>query len=187
MKKMIIVLTLVMALSGLVLAATYASLSSRIEINRERALQASLAALFADAEDVAFEQLDTPEIQIYRGTDGSGELLGYAVRVVASGYNGPISMLVGMSAGLDEIVGLQVVENIETPGLGGRITEQQFRAQFRGLDPTRALRSVRNVAPDPEENQIQAISSATITTDAVVAGINQKTPAAIEAIRGVER
>jgi Na+-translocating ferredoxin:NAD+ oxidoreductase subunit G len=187
MRKMIIVLTLVMALSGLVLAATFSSLSPMIELNRERALQASLAALFAGADQVSFEQLDVPDSQIYRGTDGSGNIVGFGVRVVASGYNGPISMLVGLSAELDEIVGLQVVENIETPGLGGRITETSFREQFRGLDPTRALRSIRNVEPDRAENQVQAISSATITSDAVVAGINQKTPAAIEAIRGASR
>lgn len=187
MKKMLITLTLVMALSGLVLAGTFAALTDRIELNRERALQASLAALFAGADAPTFTQLDIEPAQIYRGTDGSGNLLGYAVRVVASGYNGPISMLVGLSPELDEIVGLQVVENIETPGLGGRITEEGFRRQFAGLDPTRALRSVRNIEPDPSENQVQAISSATITTEAVVAGINQKTPDAIEAIRRAER
>ncbi|TVR05325.1 MAG: FMN-binding protein [Spirochaetaceae bacterium] len=187
MKKMLIVLTLVMALSGLVLAGTFAALTERIEINRERALQASLAALFAGADEPSFDQLDVADPTIYRGTDGAGDLLGYAVRVVASGYNGPISMLVGLTPELDEIVGLQVVENIETPGLGGRITEAGFRSQFAGLDPTRALRSVRNIEPDPSANQVQAISSATITTEAVVAGINQKTPDAIEAIRRAER
>lgn len=187
MKKMLIVLTLVMALSGLVLGGTFAALTERIELNRERALQASLTALFADADEPSFAQLDIADTQIYRGSDAAGNLLGYAVRVVASGYNGPISMLVGLSPELDEIVGLQVVENIETPGLGGRITEEGFRAQFAGLDPTRSLQTVRNVEPDPGENQVQAISSATISTDAVVAGINRKTPDAIEAIRRAER
>lgn len=186
MRRMIVVLTLVMVLSGVVLAATFATLSPRIELNRERALQASLAALFADVEEPSFEQLEIDAIDVYRGSDQAGELIGFAVRVTASGYNGPINMLVGLAPELNEIVGLQIVENLETPGLGGRITERDFRAQFDGLDPTEPIQSVRNIEPDPAANEVQAISGATISTDAVVAGINRRAGDAIAAIRAVE-
>ncbi|TVQ38831.1 MAG: FMN-binding protein [Spirochaetaceae bacterium] len=186
MKRMIIVLTLATLFSGLVLAATFVSLSPLIELNRERALQASLAALFADVEDPTFEQLDVDVIDIYRGVDSEDQLIGYAVRITAAGYNGPINMLIGLTPELTQIEGLQVVENLETPGLGGRITENQFRGQFRGLNPTRAIRTVRNVEPDPEANEVQAISGATISTNAVVEAINRRAQEAIDAIRAAE-
>ena len=186
MRRMIVVLTLVMVLSGLVLAATFSSLSPRIELNRERALQASLAALFADVEEPLFEELDIDDMDVYRGEDADGELFGYAVRITASGYNGPINMLLGLTPELERIEGLQVVENLETPGLGGRITEQEFRGQFRGLDPAQPIRTVRNVEPDPSENEVQAISGATISTEAVVTGINRRASDAIDAIGSAE-
>lgn len=186
MRRMIIVLTLVTVLSGLVLAATFASLSPRIELNRERALQASLAALFSDVDEPQFEQLEIEEMDIYRGEDAEGRLIGYAVAVTASGYNGPISMLLGLTPDLQQIEGLQVVENRETPGLGARITEEQFREQFIGLDPMQPITTIRHVEPDPAANEVQAISGATISSEAVVDAINRRAEQAIDAIHDAE-
>jgi len=174
MRKMIIVLTAVMVISGLVLAATFEGLSDRIEANRVAALNASLAAIFegrTDAEELNFQELESDGPSIYRGQAG-GETLGYAVRLETQGYGGTIIMLVGLSEDAQTIRGLSIVEQVETPGLGGNITREDFREQFEGLDATEQLSYVKNIEPDPSENQVQALSGATITSGAIVSGIN---------------
>ena len=186
MKQMIIVLTGVMVFSGLALAAAYAGLSERIEENRIAALNASLAAIFdvdPDAEaGPTFDAIDGSDPLMYRGEAADGTIMGYAIRLQAQGYGGAISMLVGIDADAQRIIGISFVEQVETPGLGGRITEEAFRSQFRGLDVDRALELVRNVPPDPDRNEVQAITGATITSIAIVARINERLDAAVEFI-----
>jgi len=184
MKKMIIVLTGVMILSGLVLAATYGGLTDRIEANRVAALNASLAAIFegqASAEAIDFEQLEAEDQTIYRASAG-GDVLGYAVRIQTPGYGGPITMLVGLSPNTEEIIGISVVEQVETPGLGGNITQEAFRGQFEELSANEPITYVKNVDPMKEDNQVQALSGATITSEAVVDGINEHLGGAREII-----
>ena len=154
MRKMIIVLTAVTVLSGLVLAATFGGLSPRIEANRVAALNASLAAIFAADGDVSADELEFTELEnetgptIYRATTTAGELLGYAVRVETQGYGGTIVLLVGLNPDLRTIRGIEVVEHVETPGLGGNITEEPFKEQFEGLSAREAISYVKNVEPN---------------------------------------
>lgn len=184
MRKMIIVLTAVMVLSGLVLAATYGGLTDRIEANRVAALNASLAAIFEDqasADELQFEELESDGPTIYRGLAG-GQTLGYAVRLETQGYGGTITMLVGLSEDTETIRGISIVEQVETPGLGGNITREDFREQFEGLDATEQLAYVKNIEPDQSENEVQALSGATITSSAIVSGINTQLDQAREII-----
>jgi Na+-translocating ferredoxin:NAD+ oxidoreductase subunit G len=188
MRQMVIVLTAVMVLSAVVLAGTYAGLSPRIEANRVAALNASLSSIFAGAadgvapEDLIYDELETDGPRIYRGSTQDGGSLGYAVRVQTQGYGGTITLLVGLSPDLETIQGIEVVEQIETPGLGGNITNESFKEQFEGLSAEEEISYVKNVEPDKQQNEIQAISGATITSRAVVSGINQNLDDAIEII-----
>lgn len=194
MRKMLIVLTAVMVLSGLVLAGTFTSLDPRIEANRIAALNASLAAIFgaetgaADDEGtgLSFDEVTDPATPdaptIYRGRTADGELLGYAVRLQTQGYGGTITMLVGLNPELSTIEGIEIVEQIETPGLGGNITTDAFKEQFAELSAQEQIMLVKNIEPDKAENEVQALSGATITSRAVVGGVNETLDRAIEII-----
>lgn len=188
MRQMIIVLTAVMVLSAVVLAGTYAGLSPLIEANRVAALNASLSSIFAGAvegvapEDLVFEETESDGPTIYRGSTRGGDSLGYAVRVQTQGYGGTITLLVGLSPDLDTIQGIEIVEQIETPGLGGNITNESFKEQFEGLSTEEQISYVKNIEPDKQQNEIQAISGATITSRAIVSGINQTLDDAIDII-----
>lgn len=184
MRKMVIVLTGVMILSGLVLAAAFGGLSPLIDQNRVNALNASLATIFEDqaaADEIDFEELDAGDQTIYEASS-DGQLLGYAVRIQTPGYGGPITMLVGLSPDGEDILGISVVEQVETPGLGGNITQEEFRAQFDELAAGEPITYVKNVDPRKEDNQVQALSGATITSAAVVDGINEHVGPAREII-----
>jgi Na+-transporting NADH:ubiquinone oxidoreductase subunit C len=67
---------------------------------------------------------------VARSSDGS--LIGYGFPFTGPGFWGPISGIAAVSPQGKELLGVSFTRHQETPGLGGRITEQWFRAQFRG-------------------------------------------------------
>jgi electron transport complex protein RnfG len=179
MKKMIFVLTAVTLISGTSLAIAYSVLLPRIEHNQQIALERSLSALFEDTSAPEFELIDSEGPQIYRATS-EGSLIGYAVRVATPGYGGVIHLLVGLDPELERISGMEVVEHVETPGLGGNIDTTSFKQQFQGLQTRQEISYVKSGGASADENEIAAISGATISTEAVVDGINKTLDTAVQ-------
>ena len=183
MKRMIIVLTVVMVLAGLILAVANAFFQPQIQANNRKALETSLTAIFPNAKAAKFTTLPTKKMKIYKSTDSDGTLLGYAVGVDTQGYGGTISLLVGLAPNLKTIKGMEVVGDSETPGMGARIADKWFRKQFAGLNPVDTISYVKNATPIPAKNQIEAISGATISTNAVVSGLNANLGKAVALIK----
>ena len=50
-----------------------------------------------------------------------------------AGYQGPIQGMIAMHGDMNTIAGLAITEEVETPGLGGRIEEPAWQAQFAGV------------------------------------------------------
>lgn len=98
------------------------------------------------------------------GKDASGAVVGYAAAGKAGGYGGDVELMVGFRADRKTVVCYKTLKATETPGLGMKLNEAAFAGQFAGKDGT-ALR----VAKDGGE--IQAITSATITSRAVCAAV----------------
>ena len=93
---------------------------------------------------------------------------GYAVEVKPVGFNGEITMMVGVSRE-GKVLGIAVVSQAETAGLGAEAAAssnkgQSFRDQFVGLEGSLAVTG--------DGGSIDAISGATITSRAVTAGVN---------------
>ncbi len=183
MRRMIVVLTTVTIVAGFVLALASSVFTERIEANREAAFRRSLSEVFDSVDSPEFELLAPASIPVYRVMVSGGRTRGYAARIVTAGYGGDITMLVGVGTDLESITGLAIVEDVETPGLGARIEEEQFRLQFEGLDVDRPIVYVKNRDADFSKNQIEAISGATISTDAVVSGINASLDEAVAEMR----
>jgi electron transport complex protein RnfG len=100
--------------------------------------------------------------------DASGNLIGYVVNVTNSkGYGGDIEMAVGMDKDL-KITGLSIISNSETAGLGANCTKETWRAQFNG----KTIPITYSKTGATGANEIDAISSSTFTTKAVVWGVN---------------
>ena len=111
--------------------------------------------------------------QIFEAKDSNGNTAGYAVMVNPNGYGGIISMVVGVSED-GTVTGVDIISQSETAGLGARCTEDGFKAQFAGKKANITVAKGGN----GDENSIDAISSATITSKAVTSGVN----AAIDAV-----
>ena len=102
---------------------------------------------------------------------------GYAVEVVPAGFGGGITMMVGVT-GEGKVSGIAIVSHTETAGLGSvagadNAAGQTFRDQFVG--------AAGPLAVDKDGGDIDSITSATITSRAVVQGVN----AALEAIKNL--
>lgn len=107
---------------------------------------------------------------ILYANDANGERIGCVVAAVSpNGYGGDISVAVGIDAKTSTITGFSVLSNSETAGLGARCTEDEFVSQFAGKDAT-SIEYVKGGGA--AGNQIDAISGATVTTNAVTEAVN---------------
>lgn len=108
--------------------------------------------------------------------DPGAELIGYAFPIQGMGFWATIRGFMAVDADIERVVGIAFTAHAETPGLGGRITERQWREQFRGLDVTDPStgRHVYVGGPqptgprDPKHGRyVEAITGATQTSRAV--------------------
>jgi electron transport complex protein RnfG len=65
---------------------------------------------------------------------------------------------------------MRVVSHTETPGLGAKATEEGFMAQFEDQSAASPLEVIKSGTPG--QNEVSAITGATITTQAVAQGVN---------------
>ncbi len=162
MVKMGLILLLITAISGLILGVTN-SMTEGIIL--ERALEsdrASLEVLLEDAD--GFEPVESAEIDsvdivtdVFVGTQGE-TVVGYAVKVAPNGYGGEVEMMVGINTN-DEITGVVILSQSETPGLGTKITEPDYTDRFIGLSAEGDV-------------SVDAIAGATVSSTAAVNGVN---------------
>lgn len=111
---------------------------------------------------------NSPIKEIYRSTKDS-KTNGFVYTVAPKGYAGEITIMVGIENPSLKITGVKVLSQQETPGLGSKCTEPAFLDQFLNKD----LHNLLNVSKNAKQaSEIQAITSSTITSKAVVSGIN---------------
>ncbi|RPI81250.1 MAG: FMN-binding protein, partial [Planctomycetaceae bacterium] len=111
-------------------------------------------------------------VAMYRVTDSSGALCGWATPAESRGFQDKIRLMVGLSKNGDQVTGLTVLESFETPGLGDRIQQREFREQFIGQSTAQPFARVKpgESAPAP----VHAITGATISSQAVINAINSQ-------------
>lgn len=101
-----------------------------------------------------------------------GKIEAYAFPVGGNGLWGTIEGYAAVSADYNTLLGVDFVSHSETPGLGGRISEEWYKSQFRGVDLTEADEEFLVYRPSPEGN-VDAISGATQTSKAVSNFLNE--------------
>jgi len=172
--------------SGLLLGVSYLIPLEEDGLNVE-AKMLILKALDMDystenVEKVFSENIIIEEIEgmiLYRNREGS-----IAFRFAGRGHQGTISGLIALGPDLQTLKGLVIREQQETPGLGGRITEEEFLSQFRGvvLDPRLVILPTGIAAS--ADNEVEGITGATMTSKALEAIINQSIQEVIQKLEG---
>ncbi len=168
--KMLLIMTLFACISGGVLSLVYLFSAPLIESNM---LEEERRSIFNVVPDIdSYEERIEGEMKYFECKDASGVVVGYALPAQGNGYQGVIKLMVGLTPDLSEITGISILEQVETPGLGGRISEQVFQDQFRGIKTEPAVGYVKNQAPG-KDTDIQAVTGATISSRSVVTIINR--------------
>ncbi|MCQ9208409.1 MAG: FMN-binding protein [Omnitrophica bacterium] len=168
--KMIAVLTIVGLLSGGFLTFVDQQTAPAIESRGLESLSQAVFKVLPDAVD--YKKIKLEDVVIYQGLDKRGKKIGLAFLAAGSGYQGEIKIMVGVAQDFNRLQNIQILESIETPGLGGRITEDDFRKQFQGLAISEKIKLGK--AKETKQPTVQAITGATISSKAVVDIIDQK-------------
>ncbi len=102
-----------------------------------------------------------------------GQTAGWVVKNADQGYAGKIELLIGLNPQTDTITGLFILEQTETPGLGNKIIDWEWRKQFINKKTDKPLVVVKTGAKEPHE--IDGITGATISSRSVCNIINTAT------------
>lgn len=173
--KVAVILFLITALSAGILGFINSVTAPLIRENNIKTEQSALAAVLPDC---VFEEIsDTADydeltdgngsiIKIYKATDENGNAKGVCVITETTGYDVGIQTVTGVSSDLS-VTGIEIISMNETPGLGANAKEQSFRQQYIGKSYPVGVSKTSET-----ENDIQAISGATKTSNGVTNGVN---------------
>jgi len=165
---MIGLIIIVASISAGLLTAINIGTKERIALNEEIKLKRSVLDVF----DIPYEKEEiidifNKRIEIEKIDDQvsyqyfeRGRISWVAFEIKGSGFWGPITGLVALDPDFNTIKGIEILHQEETPGLGGRIIEAEFKDQFKG----------KTVEP---EISIDAITGATMTSKAFKKIINE--------------
>ncbi len=181
-----LVLTLAIAglVSGMAIISIYETTLPTITENKARELREAVfkvlpgvsqmqALVYRDGELVVVEVPDKDESVIYGGYDDQGDFAGYAMPTAGPGFQDTIAILYGYKPGEKIVVGMEVLESRETPGLGDKIyKDAEFVAGFSALAIEPEIIAVKK-GTKSQPNEIDAITGATISSKAVVRIINE--------------
>ena len=181
-------ITVITLVAGLALGIVQDITAGPIAQQQEKAKQEAYQAVFEDAD--SFEEFLPDETkqavdlvtyldengydaqtvdEIMTAKDASGETLGYAFTITSSeGYGGDIQFAMGVQND-GTLNGISILSIEETAGLGMKADTDEFKDQFKDKKVEKITYTKNGAAADDE---IDAISGATITTNAMTNGIN---------------
>lgn len=184
MLKDTLILFLITLIAGCALGAVYEVTKAPIENQELKARQEACQEVFADAlefeevegmdasknqeilTNLGFAQVSIETVMIAR--DGSHAPIGIVLTVTDhEGYGGDIQFMMGIQAD-GTLNGISILAIGETPGLGMR-AEEVLKPQFANKKVEQFTYTKSGAMSDSE---IDAISGATITTNAVTNGVN---------------
>ena len=182
--KNTLILTAITVVSGLLLGIVYNITKEPIARAQENTKQEAYKAVLSDA--ASFEAVDfdsdsalsllsengytSDEItEVVEGTDDSGEVIGYVISVQSSeAYDGTLELSVGIAAD-GTVKGVEMLDISETAGLGMKADEAEFKDQFKDKKVDKFTYTKTGESGD---DMIDAISGATITTNAVTNAVD---------------
>lgn len=191
-------------LFGGAITGIYLSQAERLEENEMLLLQKSLAQVFnlVDIRTASNQKIEEavnqrvtedtvvtdPEtdheftlLKAYK-SEKHKDLIAYGFRFRGQGFWAPIEGIIALSPDLKTTSGIVIVEQAETPGLGGRVAEKEFTEQFRkGLkvsppeEGSAWLKVIASIPEDakPPHRYVHAMTGATQTSNAMEVILNE--------------
>lgn len=176
------IMVAITVIAGLLLGLVYQVTKNPIAEQETKAKEEACQEVFADA--ASFEAMEPAAVdeaawssegygqesvdEVMAAKDSTGSTLGYVITVTTKeGYGGDIQFTMGVRAD-GTVNGISLLAISETAGLGMR-AEEVLKPQFAGKNVEKFAYTKSGAAADHE---IDAISGATITTNAVTNGVN---------------
>ena len=182
--KNTLILTAITVVSGLLLGVVYDITKEPIAQAQENTKQEAYRTVLSDASEFETVEFDadaaasllsengyTSDVitEIAEGTDASGETVGYVISVQSSeAYDGSLSLSVGIASN-GTVKGIEMLEISETAGLGMKADESEFKDQFKDKN---VQKFTYTKTGEDGDDKIDAISGATITTNAVTNAVD---------------
>ena len=183
--KNTLILTAITVVSGCLLGLVYEVTKAPIAAAQEAAKQEAYRTVLAEAEnfeaDTAFDAASASGIIAEAGISGtdideiviaknaSGDIIGYVITATShEGYGGDIKVSVGLLSD-GTVKGIELLAISETAGLGMKAAEDDFKNMFK--DKLVDLFAVTKSGASAD-NEIDALSGATITSNAVTNAVN---------------
>jgi electron transport complex protein RnfG len=171
-----LILLLICAIAAVSLGLTYELTIDQITAQRKAINEQARKEVLSDAME--FKPVEGEKLQevvskndeileIYGGYKDNN-LIGYAIKAAPQGYGGPVEVITGIN--MDGVItGVRIGNHLETPGLGANATNPSFYKQYDNKTVSMKLKVVK---ANPNEDEIQALSGATITSTAVTNAVN---------------
>ncbi len=192
--KLIFALGIAGFLSGILLVSAYLYTLPMIEANKAAALQKAIfkvlpgchsfqSLALIDGELIEESELgevsgkqqkkgEAPK-KIFAGFDDQGKFIGFAIPGSEPGFQDIIGAIYGYDATKNMIIGFEVLESKETPGLGDKIfKDPDFQSNFTSLETEPDILAVKK-GKKVNPNEVETITGATISSKAVVRLLNK--------------
>lgn len=175
---------LITAISGLLLGGVYVITKEPIRLAEAAAQEAAYREVFNDGKEFAefsYDQAVADQLLKEKGftneningivaaKDAEGNVIGYVITITTgAGYGGDITLSVGIKND-GTVNGYAILSMSETAGLGAKAKEDKFKSQFANKLVEKFVVTKNGAAA---ENEIDAITSATISSNAVTNAVN---------------
>ncbi len=181
--KNTLILTAITVVSGLLLGIVYDVTKEPIAQAQERTKQKALQTVLPEASEFTSSNFDEKEAakilkengytdditEVAEATDKKGKVIGYVINVTShEGYGGDIEISVGIASD-GTVKGIEMLSIGETAGLGMKAKDAEFKDQFRDKKVQKFTYTKNGEKGD---DKIDAISGATITTNAVTNAVD---------------
>lgn len=154
------VLLIIAAISAGTLAGVNAMTKGVIAQNNITAANNARTLVLPQAQSFDESQaIQKDEFLFIPGFDGNKKVVGYVVSVNQGGYGGNINFSLGIDLA-GKVTGLKVMNHQETPGLGAKITGEEWQKLWIGRDKEYKF-----------DKSVDAFAGATVSPNAVYSGI----------------
>lgn len=162
MKNMIRIgsrLGIICAVAAIVLALVNSITAPKIAAYQEQAVQEALRRV-SNGYEIGQQQPSTQEgVNYYYPLLDNEQTVGYVMNLAASGYSGPMNLLASFNT-QGEILGVKLLENGETPGLGKEAEKDSYMEKFLGTGDTKSIPLRKS---DLDDEDAEEVSGASIT------------------------
>jgi electron transport complex protein RnfG len=173
------------ALAGGLIVSVYAATLPRIEAHRAAVVESAIREVLKSPArwDTLYlvngaltkapeAGMDLRRIErAFVGFDDAGSLVGAAITAGEPGFADVITVMYGIEPATGTLLGMKVIANKETPGLGDKIDKPPFNREFDGVLTPIVGTKGKPAAP----NEVQTITGATISSRALIKIINNAT------------